>query len=504
MVGGWAGINRFLSFGGLLATLALSSCAPVDVPGSRAVNIPAPAGADERRDAINERPDSVVYLPLGSDVLQPELLGVGALPHVQVGPFELRSETLAGALQLILADYEIPMAFESEEGLTRTVTITNLRGDLSNVVQKVCSLADLYCSFEDGVLIVKDTQTFTVTIPPIAGDVDLMSALASGVGAITGGSPITESGTRTIIYEATNRTAKLAERYFQRLRANTALIVYEIYIWQVELNNDNSTGIDWESIDTFGVFDAGISIAGGAGADFTPISIGLPTKGDVAFGSDDVFEFISTYGAVKTVSQPQVTMLSGSSAQLRVLDTINYVSSLTQDVDDGIQTVSTETDSVDEGFTMTVSSAWDNATVYGNIEISLQEVQRFQPFTAGGTTIQLPETSETELNTQVRIRPGDSLLIAGLVSESDNFTRDGPGFGEPIIATSRTAEAANSELVILMRPKVIVYTSERPDLVSSVPGPRSVTHSPGLPVEAAPATDFPMGTVSPDMMDPSM
>lgn len=439
----------------------LSACSHVNVPGARSANIPSPVMADERRESVNERPDSVLYLPLGSDVLVPESVNSNNLPQDIVGPFELRAETLAGALQLILADYEVPLAFETDEGLTRTVTVASLRGPLNDVVEKVCGLADLYCAYEDGLLIVKDTQTFTVTVPPVGGEsTDILGSLATGLAAITGTTPITETGTRTIIFEATSRTAKLAHRYFQRIRSNTALIVFEVYMWEVALNSANATGISWENIDSFGKFNFGVTVPGGTGADFTPISIGLPTTGKVV-NSTDVLEFISSYGAVKTISQPQITVLSGSEATLRAADTINYVSSLSRSVDNGEVTVSTETDSVDTGFTLTISSAWDDATIYGNIEIELQEFRRFETFGEGtDTELQLPETTERELQTQIRIRPGDSLLIAGLVRENDQFDTAGPGFNKPILPTSRDMTVSNSELVFLLRPRVIVYTPE--------------------------------------------
>ena len=444
----------------LLLVSPLGGCAPVDVPAARNLTIPSPISAAQRSEGVNERPDSVIYLPLGSDVLVPKSAGGIGLPNEIIGPFELRSETVAGALQLILADYEVSMAFESNAAFERTVTVANLRGPLNKVVKRVCGLADLYCSYDDGLLVVKETQTFTVTVPPIGGDTDILTSLATGLQAITGTVPITENSTRTIIYEATNRTAEMAERYFQRVRASTALIVFEVYIWEVSLNNGNSTGIDWEGIDSFGKFNAGVSIPGTTSADLNPISIGLPTTGDVTFGANDVLRFISEYGAVKTISQPQITVLSGAQASLRAADTVNYVSALTRSTEDGETTVSTETDSVDTGFTLTISSNWDNATVYGTIEINLEEFRRFQDFDADGTVLQLPETTERELTTQVRIRPGDSLLIAGLVRENDEFDNEGPGFDSPFISTSRTLSVANTELVFLLKPRVIVYTSD--------------------------------------------
>ncbi len=454
----------------VFACVAIASCSPVDVPMARNLSVPSPALAAERQESVNEKPDSVIYLPLGSDVLIPKAANSGnSLPTEIVGPFELRSETIAGALQLIMADYEIPMAFETDEGFERTVTVTNLRGPLDNVVNKICGLADLYCSYEDGLLVVKETQTFTVAIPPIGGEGDdILANIASGVEAITGSKPITEASTRTIIYEATNRTSELVERYFQRVRASTALIIFEVYIWEVSLNNGNSAGIDWQGISKFGRFASGINISGSTGADFNPISIGLPTKGGVSYGSDDVLEFISEYGAVKTISQPQITVLSGAEATLRAADTINYVSSLVRTITTNGQTaVSTETATVDTGFTLKISSNWDNATVYGTIDINLEEFKGFKNFDADGTILQLPETTERELSTQIRIRPGDSVLIAGLVRESDEYDKSGAGFDSPIVPISRTLTTTNTEMVFLLKPRVIVYTSEM-DKIRSV------------------------------------
>jgi len=466
--------RKIVLVAGLLSLFHLSGCAGVSVPDARNVQIPKPAMADQRKEAINERPDSVMYLPLGDDFLVPEVVSGEGLPQDSIGPFELRSETLAGALQLILADYDISLAFETEEGLSRRVTVANLRGPLDRVVKRVCSLADLYCSFEDGVVVVKDVQTFTVTLPPIgvdADDVEFLENVAEGLGAILGEDveePIVDESTRTIIYSATHRTSEMAERYFQRLRANTALVVFETYIWEVNLNAGNSMGINWDQIDTFGKFNVSVDLQGTIGADFTdPVSIGLPTTQSIGTSPTDVVRFLSQFGAVKTISQPQITVLSGSSAELRVADTQNYVSEISTTIDEGQSTTSVSTDSVDSGFTLTIGSTWDKSTVYANVSVALDNVIDIEDFTFsdGGeegtsTTIQLPQTSERELNTQIRVRPGDSVLIAGLVREIDNFDSRGPGLMEPIFPDSRTAEANNLELVILLKPRVVVYTAK--------------------------------------------
>jgi hypothetical protein len=450
--------------------MALSSCAEVNVPDARNVKIPSPVSAEERKEAINERPDSVMYLPLGADILVPERTAGGEMPSEVVGPFELRSETLAGALQLILADYDVAIAFETDEGLTRKVTVANLKGPLGQVVSRVCSLADLYCLYEENTIIVKDTQTFAVTLPPLAGadgDDEFIGDVVVGLSAILGeggATPVSDPTTRTIVYSATQRTSKLAEGYFQRLRANTAMIVFETYIWEVSLDAGNSTGVNWDKIEEFGKFGASIDFSGSIAADFTnPVSIGLPTT--QSGSPTDFVNFLSQFGAVKTISQPQITVLSGSQAELRVADTENYVSEVSSTVSGDNTTTSVSTDSVDSGFTLSIGSSWDRSTVYANVSINLTNVVTIDDFafdTDGGggqTTIQLPQTTERELTTQIRVRPGDSVLIAGLVREVDNFDSRGLGFMEPILPDSRTVKTDNLELVILLRPRVIVYTS---------------------------------------------
>lgn len=461
---------------------SLGSCAMVDVPSARNASVPNPTLPRARTRGINEMPDSVMYLPLGDDILVPEIAQDDPLPYEIIGPFELRNETLAGALQLILADYDIGLAFETNAAMEQNITVANLSGELGKVVRRVCSLANLYCSFEDGTLVVKETQTFTVTLPPIGSaaastaggssgggggvtqEGDYLTSVSAGLAAILGTTPIVDTATRTIVYTASQRTASMADRYFQRLRANTAMIVYETYIWEVQLTAGNSAGIDWSGLDQIGKFSISAAVNGAVASDFTnPISIGLPTTGNVT--PTDLFSFLSQFGAVKTISQPQVTVLSGASAQMRVADTRNYVSEITSTIVDQRTTFSVSTDSVDSGFTLTIGSSWDKATVYTSVSVEITDVLEIDNFSVTGsgtdaetTRIQLPQTTERELHTQIRVRPGDSVLIGGLVRERDNFDKAGLGFMEPIVPQSRTAQSQNLELVIMMRPRVVVYT----------------------------------------------
>ncbi len=479
--------------------IALLGCADVQTPEGRSVNIPPPGSPSPRERAINEGPDGITRVPLGKDALIPKAEADDPLPSDIVGPYELRGETVAAALQLILAGYDMPLAFETDQGLERRITVSNLRGTMEDVVNRVCGLGDLYCSYEKGTLVIKDTETFVVALPPLGEGVSFAD-IATGLEALTGVAPTIDNTTRTMIYTATHRNSKQAADYFKRLRGNTAMVVYETYIWEVQLDSINSAGIRWENLADLGTFNTGISLEGSLSNQVgTPISIGLPTKGPVNFAVSDIVQFISEQGAVKTISQPQLTVLSGSSASLRVAETINYIESLSRTTDDqGDQTVATTAGTVDTGFTLSIASSWDDSTVYGAIDIDLQEFLGFETFDAGSDdTLQLPRTSERTLSTQVRVRPGDSILIAGLVRERDEFSKTGPGMMTPIVPTGRTAATTNTELVFLLRPRVIVYeTAEDAEKqrVHTLQGAAITTT----------ATDLPMGSLASDLLNPAL
>lgn len=444
-----------------VASLAMAACAPMNVPKGRTVDIPAATKAEPRTDALNEAREPVLTIPLGEDVLVPKAKVGDSLPLDIIGPYELRNETLASALQLVLADYGTPIAFQTELGLTNKVIVANLKGTVDSVVRRLCGLADLYCTYEGGILEVKEEETFTVSLPPL--DNNDFETIAAGLEALAGAQTVIDTSTRTLIYTVTQRNSARAAKYFDRLRANTAMIVYETYIWEVQLNSTNSAGIRWQNLADLGDFNTGISLdTNTTSISGTPITIGLPTKGNVNLATGDIFRFLSEQGAVKTISQPQLTVLSGSEANLRVAETRNYIESLSRTTDaDGDETVSTTTAQVDSGFTLNIASSWDESTVYAKIELEIQEFLGFENFDAGSDdTLQLPRTSERELTTQVRSRPGDSILIAGLVRERDEYDVSGLGTNTPIIPTGRTGLTDNAELVILLRPRVVRYVSQ--------------------------------------------
>lgn len=449
---------------GMICGLLLSACGIV--PGARDITIPDLEEPRGRFNSINRTHEAVLYAPLGEDVLRPKTIKGEVLPQEIVGPYEMRNETIASALQFVLSEFDIPLALETELAMERTITIAGLKGPLDKIVRKMCSLADLYCSYEDGILVVKESETFTVSLPPLGED--SYDDFVSGLEAVTGTSAVVDNTTRSLIYSSGQRTHEKALRYFDRLRANTALIVFETHVWEVLLTNQNQTGIDWDSFSfVSGNWAADLIRSGSPNIEG---SLGIGTKftsSDLTF--DGVFEFLATQGAVKTVSQPQITVLSGSTAAMRVGNSRDYISEVSRSEGfDSADDLSVTTSTIETGLSLEIESAWDDSTVYGKLKIELQELVDLVEKEVSGTNIQLPETSERSLETRIRVRPGDALLIGGIVTERDDVASSGLGFMKPFLPTSRNAQARNTELVIMMRPRVIIFTNDIPEETEKV------------------------------------
>ena len=491
----------------------LASCAQVESPGARTTNIPPAARPYERIKGLNEGRDGIVRVPLGDDVLQPTALHSDPLPDVYVGPFELRSETLASALQLVLDDYDISLAFESDKAMTKRITIANLRGRLSEVIDRMCGLAGLYCAYGDGQLTVKEVETFIVDLPPI-GDDAAFAKIADGINVFLDSEATVDGTTRVLIYRATQQQQRYVREYFDKLRKSTALIVFETHIWEVALNNENRTGINWEAgFSKFGNFDFDINVPGGAPAGAAGLVTITPTFTTNKLTSSNVFEFISEQGAVKTVSQPQISVMSGGKATLTVQQAENFVSQLTRTPATATtaESVSTTTDTVQTGLTMTITSAWDQSTVYGTLDLTLDELVGIDDFSPDpDSTIQLPKTTNRSLQTQIRVRPGDAVLIAGLVTEKDNYDNSGPGMLKPLFDTSRRSAARNTELVFLLRPRVVAFVPEEDMTEGDSSMTRAVSsmfekHEEGAGTEPARKFDnrtLPLGAISKDALAP--
>lgn len=138
---------------------------------------------------------------------------------------------------------------------------------------------------------------------------------------------------------------------------------------------------------------------------------------------------------LRLISSPRVTTLSGQPAYIDITRKISYVKSITQTIsgDNSVVTLSSVPDVLHVGPQMLVTPFVDRAgLVTLNLNIKLTQLFHLRTFLLGGTgtgsRVQLPDMAERHVQMTVQVKDGTTLVIGGLMANSQSYQRNGiPG-----------------------------------------------------------------------------
>jgi len=496
----------------LALALSLAACSASDIPlvGDPKDRDIAIADVPGREEVVRgDKDPAIVVLNLKSGLRERRLSLSDELPDTIIVPTtNLNAVPITAALQAILAGTDISLSWNTGALGSRLVTVMNLRGPLSQVVTKVCSAARVFCTYKHGSIELSERETFVVSIPPIVRTIASSSIISSSTS--TGGSTASPSSSSNmannsiveainslledgqkatvdehggnIVYTATVDVEERVSRYLSELRTERPLIVLQMYIWEVTLNRENSEGINWSSFQVNNIPSLDLSFVdnfSSAAATTGSMSLGAVTTGIIS--SSSVASFLATKGRVQTISNPQITLVSGSTASLRVGGTQRYISEVGTNVSSNVSgttggsssnssTNTVSTDSIDTGLSISVAGSYENGVVFANIDLSLKNLVGLNPTESGSGTIDLPETTDEKMNTVLRVRPGDSLVLAGLVTSNSSGTTQGmPMFGDSFLPFFGNDERSNRELVVIVKPSIVLFSDKEQDTPQSAP-----------------------------------
>jgi len=460
-----------------LVMACLMGCSDVNVPNAKSTTGRAPQVAEvpEADETVRGAEDPpIVTLELGSRLKERRLSRSEELPgNIIVPNTNLNAVPVTAALQAVLEGTDVSLSWEAGTFENRLVTVTNLSGSLPKVVEKICASAKVFCGHRRGLLELKEKETFVIELPSVPGKANATAAasntMADTIGELAGDKARVDLQGGNLLYTADVDGYERVQEYLTELRHGRPLLVMQLYIWEVNLNKENGTGINWTkfSIGTIGGSGQNAALSGLTGFSSLAnpgVSLGAKFAGKV--DADAVLKFLSTQGQVQTVSNPQLTFVSGSNAEFRVggkqryisqVGTVNSSVSTSTATSSSNNTVST--DSIDTGLTVTVSGSYEGGVITASLDLAIQDVVSLnETTTESGVTLDLPETSERKVSTSLRVRPGDNLVLAGLVSSRDTNDRDSlPFFGKAIPTFSHDT-LQNSELVILVKPSIVKFS----------------------------------------------
>jgi general secretion pathway protein D len=316
---------------------------------------------------------------------------------------------------------------------------------------------------------------FGGTPPPTPVNLDQNS---DARGSSAGGKPIME-GVRitpdvvnnTLLIFADRESYRLIENTVRQLDKPQLQVAIDATIAEVTLNDTLSYGVqayltsknlglgtDKGSLLNTNSTSAPTTIASAAGT-ITNAFLNRAFPGfNFLIGSESqpsaILDALHTVTDVKVLSNPSLVVIDNQVATLQVGDQVP-VSTGSATV---LTTNNTVVNTIDYRNTGIILRVAPRVNENGNVRLEIeQEISNVSPATAGSLT---PTVAERKVKSSVAVASGQTVLLAGLISETHQGTRNGipavdqiPGFGDLFAHNDRTK--GRTELIIFIRPQII-------------------------------------------------
>ncbi len=317
-----------------------------------------------------------------------------------------------------------------------------------------------------------------------------------------------ETGILTV--RATSRQhGKIQEFMDQVLNSARRQVMIEATVVEVRLNRNYQQGIDW-SLLPFGNtgFRIGQVSPGGSNLNQagTTKFIGQYFNATSSVGNIGAsIKLLETFGNVKVLSSPKISVLNNQTAVLKVVDNEIYftmkadISTNQTPITPGIYlntiVYTTTVNSVPVGFVMNVTpQISESDMVVLNVRPSISRKVGFvldptPTLAAAGVQSQIPIIRTREMESVMRIENGNVAIMGGLMEDSMNNQDDTvPGLSRiPLIGglfANRVDDSVRSELVIFLKPTIIKSASLDGDYRNwraQIPTRDFFGNNPGLP-----------------------
>ncbi len=167
-----------------------------------------------------------------------------------------------------------------------------------------------------------------------------------------------------------------------------------------------------------------------------------------------ILQALHTVTTVKILSNPSLVVINNQVATLQVGDSVP-VSTGSATV---LTTSNTVVNTIDYRNTGIILRVSPRISVNGNVRLDIeQEISNVSAATANSLT---PTVSERKVKSSISVATGQTVLLAGLISEQQNGTRSGipvldqiPGLGDAF--GNQDKSTARTELIIFIRPQII-------------------------------------------------
>jgi type II secretory pathway component GspD/PulD (secretin) len=450
-----------------IAAMALSACSPALNKGPESladkdISVRTPDSRLMRQDAVNFFREQPV-LHLQTDVsntfhLKTEIGGEVppvTLQRVNAAPMQF-AELLAQVAEQVSMSWSIT-GENREELLSREVYYVQRNETmLETVLEELSKSTNSFYRIDGDKIVFSQTRDFTTKIPRMAGSADIIQSGMSNLGA---SDVFFDSLSGTLSFSADRRAYHGILDFMQSFQDGRDMIVYDF--WVIERALDDAAGAGGS------ISFEGSNFGGNAGSETLLNSVASGNADSVvisgnlgALSVEATMRFVRALGQAETVSRPTISMLSGESSSFNSGESYEYireVSRADETTDESGETsgggTTTDVQSLDTGIDIEVEGTHTRGVVSTQFEISLTNLIEFQQFDTGDVSLRLPRVSERNVSAHLEARPGDVMIIGGIIT--DRQEKEQANLGATDIPTSRSTASNKTETIILVRPRLV-------------------------------------------------
>ena len=304
-----------------------------------------------------------------------------------------------------------------------------------------------------------------------------------------------DTATNSLVITANASDYQTIKKVIRKLDIPRLQVFVETAVLEVGVSNTNKWGVNYGLLTPGGKFGGGFVTSDAT--EIASLISGIPTSGVTVPGFSPGFStnipgatgaqqvsligilnFLTTNVNASVLSTPQIIALDNEKAIFQVQDKIPVISG--QSLPAAGQTSSLPTiniDRVTSGIDITLTPHINAASKTIRLEIE-QNVESASDKDVPGDLLNKQKTvSSRKTNTQVVVKDRDFVVLGGLMSDRiDENVKKVPLLGDiPILGwlfKSKTTTVTKSNLVILLRPRIIGTTVAAADLVGETLGKR--------------------------------
>jgi type II secretory pathway component GspD/PulD (secretin) len=321
----------------------------------------------------------------------------------------------------------------------------NLRGSLSSVLDKVASSFDVEWTYKNGRVVFSDfvtrqyqlsafnSQSSTsnsVIETSTTSSLDMWSELSEALVNLVGSDAKVAIGQGTGILTV---TASLSDQERVRDYVTTMnqtmgqQIAFDVNVLTLASRAEEGFGVEIDQLS----YISGSNTVDWIGGERLNDSVGRANVGIISgnLNLDAVISALSTRRRVTLETRAGATTTNFQMVPVEVVNETNYVSSVSNEVDDnGLTTTTVETDTVTTGFQLQLLPRILNSKeVMLRYSLDLSDLVGLETFTSSETSVQLPEVTRSSFEQQVILKNGQTLVLSGFERQRTEVDRSGVG-----------------------------------------------------------------------------